>query len=105
MNGWTLEQIAATFVLIMSLGGGIKYILTPVINYNANQKQKEIDDHFEAIDGKLNNDNKRLLRLESDNQQILLTLLALLNHDIDGNDVDSLKKRKAELSAYMVQHR
>lgn len=103
MNGWTLEQIAATFVLIMSLGGGIKYILTPVIHYNA--KQKEIEEHFDAVDEKLDNDNKRLSRLESDNQQILLTLLALLNHDIDGNDVDSLKKRKAELSAYMVQHR
>lgn len=103
MNGWTLEQIAGAFALVMALGGGIKYILTPVINYNA--KQKEIEEHFEAVDGKLDNDNKRLSRLESDNQQILLTLLALLNHDIDGNDVDSLKKRKAELSAYMVQHR
>ena len=103
MNGWTLEQIAATFVLIMSLGGGIKYILTPVINYN--KKQKEIDDHFEAVDEKLDNDNKRLNRLEDDNQQILLTLLALLQHDIDGNDIETLKRRKAGLSAYMVQHR
>lgn len=103
MQNWTLEQIIGGLGLITALGAGIKYLLTPVINYN--QKQKEIDDHFEAIDEKLDNDNKRLLRLESDNQQILLTLLALLNHDIDGNDVDSLKKRKAELSAYMVQHR
>lgn len=103
MQNWTLEQIIGGLGLITALGAGIKYLLTPVINYN--QKQREIDDHFDAIDGKLDNDNKRLLRLESDNQQILLTLLALLNHDIDGNDVDSLKKRKAELSAYMVQHR
>ena len=103
MNGWTLEQIAGAFALVMALGGGIKYILTPVINYN--QKQKEIEEHFEAVDAKLDNDNKRLNRLENDNKQILLTLLALLQHDIDGNDIETLKKRKHELSQYMVEQR
>lgn len=103
MNGWTLEQIAGAFALVMALGGGIKYILTPVINYN--QKQKEIEEHFEAVDAKLDNDNKRLNRLENDNKQILLTLLALLQHDIDGNDIETLKKRKKELSEYMVEQR
>ena len=103
MNGWTLEQIDGVFALVMVLGGGIKYILTPVINYK--QKQKEIEEHFEAVDAKLDNDNKRLNRLENDNKQILLTLLALLQHDIDGNDIETLKKRKKELSEYMVEQR
>ena len=103
MQNWTLEQIIAGLGVITALGAGIKYLLTPVINYNG--RQKEIDQKFIDAYEKLDNDNKRLNRLESDNQQILLTLLALLNHDIDGNDVDALKKRKAELSNYMVQHR
>lgn len=103
MENWTVEQIIGGLGLITAFGAGIKYLLTPVVNYN--QKQKEIDQKFEAVDEKLDNDNKRLNRLESDNQQILLTLLALLQHDIDGNDIETLKRRKAELSAYMVQHR
>ena len=103
MQNWTLEQIIGGLGIITALGAGLKYLLTPVIQYN--QKQKEIDTKFLDTYEKLDNDNKRLNRLESDNQQILLTLLALLNHDIDGNDIDALKKRKAELSSYMVQHR
>ena len=103
MQNWTIEQILGGLGVITALGAGIKYLLTPVINYNG--RQKEIDQKFVDAYEKLDNDNKRLNRLESDNQQILLTLLALLQHDIDGNDVDALKKRKAELSNYMVQHR
>ena len=103
MGNWTVEQILGGLGIITALGAGIKYLLTPVINYNA--KQKEIDTKFSDTYEKLDNDNKRLNRLESDNQQILLTLLALLQHDIDGNDIEALKRRKAELSEYMVQHR
>lgn len=103
MQNWTLDQIIAGLSVITALGAGIKYLLTPVINYNG--RQKEIDQKFIDAYEKLDNDNKRLNRLESDNQQILLTLLALLQHDIDGNDIEALKKRKAELSNYMVQHR
>ena len=103
MQNWTLEQIGLGLAFIVSLGAGIKYLLTPVIQYN--HKQKEIDDKFLDAYEKLDNDNRRLNRLESDNQQILLTLLALLQHDIDGNDIEALRKRKNELSNYMVQHR
>ena len=103
MQNWTIEQILGGLGVITALGAGIKYLLTPVINYNG--RQKEIDQKFIDAYEKLDNDNKRLNRLESDNQQILLTLLALLQHDIDGNDIEALKKRKVELSNYMVQHR
>ena len=103
MGNLTVEQIIAGLGIITALGAGIKYLLTPVIHYN--QKQKEIDSKFLDAYEKLDNDNKRLNRLESDNQQILLTLLAILNHDIDGNDIEALKRRKAELSEYMIQHR
>ena len=103
MQNWTIEQILGGLGVITALGAGIKYLLTHVINYNG--RQKEIDQKFVDAYEKLDNDNKRLNRLESDNQQILLTLLALLQHDIDGNDIEALKKRKAELSNYMVQHR
>lgn len=103
MGNLTVEQIIGGLGIITALGAGIKYLLTPVINYN--QKQKEIENKFLDTYEKLDNDNKRLNRLESDNQQILLTLLALLQHDIDGNDIEALKRRKAELSEYMVQHR
>ena len=103
MQNWTLEQIGLGLAFIVSLGAGIKYLLTPVIHYN--EKQNEIDKHFKSVDEKLDNDNRRLNRLEEDNQQILLTLLALLNHDIDGNDVEALRRRKKELSEYMIKQR
>lgn len=103
MEKLTLEQITGALTFIIALGAGIKYLLAPVIQYN--HKQKEIDDKFGDTDEKLDNDNKRINRLENDTKQVLLTLLALLQHNIDGNDVEALKKRKSELSKYMVEQR
>ena len=37
MGNWTIEQIVGGLGLITAFGAGIKYLLTPVINYNTKQ--------------------------------------------------------------------
>jgi len=100
MEKWTLEQIAGAFAFITVLGAGIKYLLTPVIQYKS--RQKVIDDMFEDVDKKLDNDNKRLLMLESDTKQILLAVNALLGHAINNNHTGEIAKTKDELDKYLI---
>lgn len=51
---------------------------------------------------KLQADNERLGQLETDNQMILKSLFALVNHDIDGNGIDRLKVTREELQDYIT---
>lgn len=101
MNNITIEQIVAAFGVVIALGGGIKYILTPVIKYNEQQKANE--QRFRKHDEKLDNDNARLNTLENDTKQILLSVNALLSHSINGNDTAKLVQRKEELDSYMIE--
>lgn len=50
----------------------------------------------------LNNDDERLKEVEASNKMILQSLLVLINHDITGNGIDSLKKTRDELNEYLV---
>lgn len=100
MANWTIEQIVGAFALIMALGGGLRYILTPVIHYN--NRQKLIDNKFSEIDFKLDNDNKRLLMLENDTKQILRAVNALLGHAIDNNHNGEVADAKKKLDEYLI---
>ena len=101
MNDITIEQIVAGLGLIVAIGGGLKYILTPIIKYN--EQQKAIELRFKKQDEKLDNDNKRLNTLENDTKQILLSVNALLSHTINGNDTAKIKQRKEELDKYLIE--
>lgn len=101
MNNITIEQIVAGLGIIVAIGGGIKYILTPIIKYN--EQQKAIELRFRKTDEKLDNDNKRLNILENDTKQILLSVNALLSHTINGNDTTKIKQRKEELDKYLIE--
>jgi hypothetical protein len=100
MQNWTLEQIAGALAFIVALGAGIKYILAPVIQYQS--RQKSIDDKFEDIDGKLDNDNRRLLTLENDTKQILRAVNALLGHAMDNNHTGEVANAKKLLDEYLI---
>lgn len=53
-------------------------------------------------DQMLNNDDIRLKTLEKSSTITIKALLALLQHGIDGNDIESMKKVKRELEEYLI---
>lgn len=57
----------------------------------------------EAIEQRLDSDKQRLDDLETGLKYTLESLLALLSHAIDGNEVDGLKKAKQHLNDYLIQ--
>ena len=101
MESITLGQIITALGLAMALGSGIVWILKPVKAYN--DREKKIEDRIKKVEEHQNEDNNRLLQLEKDTKQILLCVNTLMSHSIDNNHIDQLKKRKAELDAYLIE--
>ena len=55
------------------------------------------------VDGKLDNDNKRIMSLEDGNRVVCKALMALLSHEINGNSNDKLQKALSDLNNYLIE--
>ena len=55
-----------------------------------------------GVDRKLDNDKKRLDGKDSGDRVTQLALLALLDHGIDGNNIDQMQKAKEELQQHLI---
>ena len=53
--------------------------------------------------GYLDNDKKRLDAIEEGNRMTAKAILALLDHGIDGNDIEAMKTAKIELQDYLIR--
>lgn len=60
-----------------------------------NQKFISYDSHFDA-------DLRRIEEMEKGNKATQTALLALISHALDGNDVESLKSARRELTEYLI---
>ena len=72
-------------------------------NEAKNGKINELDQRVTKHDEMLGKDLKRLEEIEEGNKVTQKALLALLSHGIDGNDIESLKKAKDDLQAYLIE--
>ena len=99
MNWWeTTVVIAAGVLTIYNL---IDKIVT------ASKKAKEPTEEQEKREADLErkileNYDKRITDIEKGNKVTQKAILALLEHSIDGNNTDGLKRAKDELSQYLV---
>ena len=48
-------------------------------------------------------DHKKLQKIETGNEQICECLLALMDHELDGNSVDRLRSAKHKMETYLIQ--
>jgi hypothetical protein len=67
-------------------------------NKRLDDLEKKVERHEQLFD----NDNKRLIELEKGNRVMQQSMLALLSHALNGDDVDSLKKAKDNLQNYLI---
>lgn len=57
-----------------------------------------VQKHSELLD----NDNKRIKEFEDSNQMILRCLLVIINHEITGNGIETMKKARDDLQEYLI---
>lgn len=60
--------------------------------------KKTVARHSELLD----NDNKRLKEHEESNHMILKCLLVIINHEITGNGIETMKEARDDLQKYLV---
>lgn len=87
-------------VAVTAIAGAGAVVISCINKLRAPNKLQNtrLDKH----DQLLNNDDNRLKVLEKSSTITMKALLALLQHGIDGNDIESMKKVKRELEEYLI---
>jgi hypothetical protein len=92
----TSDQLMWLCTLIAGLWSVVK-IIKEIRKPNDDLK-KTVDRHSELLD----NDNKRLNEHEESNHMILKCLLVIINHEITGNGIETMKEARDDLQKYLV---
>jgi hypothetical protein len=104
---FTLEQFLFFCGVIVSAGGVFTYfakVWAKIKQPNAEQNkrldrcEKRLDEH----DALFEKDLKRIGSIEIENHIELQALLALLEHGIDGNNIEQMKQVKNKLQDYLI---
>lgn len=64
----------------------------------------EIKERLDSHDQMLDNDNKRITKVEEMERLTLRGINLLLSHEIDGNDISKLKDFSQEVESYLIDH-
>lgn len=98
--GWVVSVLGA----IILLANGIKAIrelLTPATAIA--EKVEKLDKRDKEYAAKFEEINAALGKQEQTNQAVLKALVAIVNHEIDGNGIEGLKKARDELSNSIIE--
>lgn len=71
-------------------------------NNELNSRVTILEEWRKEVDGKLETDKKHLDNIDAGNRVTQLALLALLDHGIDGNNIDQMQHAKEELQNHLI---
>lgn len=102
---WTLVLAAASAVVLLSsafekIAKAWQAAKAP--NARQDDRLKALEDWKEEVDGKLTHDHERFESLDSGNRVTQRALLALLDHGIDGNNIEQMQHAKEELQNHLI---
>lgn len=104
---WTWLLAAASAVVLLS--NAVEKIIKAVKAANApnvaqDEKLRKLDERLSIVEKHLRNDDTRLKLMEQEHRAVLQSLLALLDHGLDGNNIDQMKAAKKELVHSLTNH-
>lgn len=104
-NAMTLILAAASGFLLLAnaaekIVGIVKAAKAP--NDTQDKRLDELEEWRREVDSKLKRDNTRLENIEAGDRAIQRALLALLDHGIDGNNVEQMQHAKEELQNHLI---
>ncbi len=100
---FTLADILWLAGAIVAIAGAVKVIAGTIERLRLpNMTQNK---RIEELERKTKNDFERLNKIEEGNIITQKAILALLSHGIDGNDIESMKQAKKELTNYLVENK
>lgn len=106
-NLWpTILAVASAIVL---LSNAIEKIVKAVKAAKApeqrqNDEIQDIKGRLDKIEAKLENDKKQIQDAKDCNHVITKGMLALLEHGINGNNIDQMREARNDVNAYLINH-
>ena len=102
---WTAVLAAASAVVLLSnaaekIVAAVKTAKAP--NLQQNERLDALEEWRREVDRKLTNDNDRLGEIEKGDRATQRALLALLDHGIDGNNIEQMQHAKEELQNHLI---
>lgn len=106
MENLTLNDWQSFFLVFAALCALFILVMNVIRNF------KELKAPGKSVEERLRRDNERLEKLEEEQSQmesdvamILRTLLALVDHSIDGNNINGMKETKEKLQKHIIERR
>lgn len=104
-NLWaTVLAVASATVLltnaIKSIAEAVKAAKAP--NDKQNTRLEALERRMDEVDAKLNSDKVHFDMLEAGNRAYCQALLALLDHGIDGNNIEQMQHAKESLQQHLI---
>ena len=95
---------AGAIVVLNGAGVAIASLIRKFLQPNKIQDKRldGIDKEIANIKGFLDNDNKKIKEIEQGNRVTHQALLALLESNINGNNVEEMKRAKQALTNYLI---
>lgn len=102
---WTVVLAAASAIVLLSnaaekIGKAIQIAKAP--NVRQDERLTDLEDWRKGVDAKLAADKKRLDIIDAGNRATQRALLALLDHGIDGNNIEQMQHAKEELQNHLI---
>lgn len=103
MDALTLMQIK-DFVIVVLAVMGFVVLLGNVIKVVKDWRTPAVNeqDWRTSVDTSLNDQGDRIETLEEGNKVIIMALIAMLSHEINGNSIDKLRSALDELNQYLI---
>lgn len=107
MDLWTTVLAAASAIVLIA--NAVEKVVNAVKAAKAPEQRqdKEIVDikgRLVKIEAKLENDKKQIADAKECNHVITKGMLALLEHGINGNNIDQMREARNDVNAYLINH-
>ena len=111
MENWTPTEIWAAVLTaasaIVLLSNAVEKIVKAVKaakapNIQQNKRLEDLETRMTAAEKKLENDKRHFDAIDASNRVTQVALLALLDHGIDGNNIDQMQHAKEELQTHLI---
>ena len=102
--GWFLAACAAIITISSAIAIIIKVInAVKKPNNDQNERIAKLEERVGRHDELFTKDDIRLETIENGNRVTHRALLALLDHGLDGNNVDQMRKAKDDLQRHLIE--
>lgn len=106
-NLWTIVLAVASAIVLLSNAAekiviAVKAAKAPETAQN--KKISELETRLREVEVKLEKDKKQIEDSKNCNHVLTKGMLALLDHGINGNNIDQMKDARYDVETYLINH-